>query len=133
MRRLPCDSKTVSRPCASCARAQGPPSSSSAQAIRVREVTAALQAPPASLYFDRGQVPIPAELDNAFGKLLMQLMGFYSKKSQLLHGAVRRGAVRFLSAVCLCGSLDSLYAAAVGCVQVCTGRQVQLHKAGGGG
>lgn len=54
--------------------------------VRLELVKAALNQPAKSLQFDRGSIVIPADLDNAFGRALMTLMGFYSKKSQLMHG-----------------------------------------------
>ncbi|KAG2496480.1 hypothetical protein HYH03_005306 [Edaphochlamys debaryana] len=62
---------------------------SPSQSERIREVTEALSTPPLSLYFDRGEIPIPPDLDNPLGRAMIKIMGFESKRSKLLHGAQR--------------------------------------------
>lgn len=49
-----------------------------------------LNAPPISLDFDRGEIPIPPDLDNALGRAMLKIMGFESKRSKLLHGEACR-------------------------------------------
>ncbi|GIL85441.1 hypothetical protein Vretifemale_13960, partial [Volvox reticuliferus] len=56
---------------------------------RLHEVTEALTKPPISLQFDRGDVPIPEDLNNPLGRAMLRLMGFESKASKLLHAAQR--------------------------------------------
>ncbi|GLI60404.1 hypothetical protein VaNZ11_002555, partial [Volvox africanus] len=56
---------------------------------RLYEVTEALTTPPISLQFNRGDVPIPEDLNNPLGRAMLRLMGFESKASKLLHAAQR--------------------------------------------
>ncbi|PNW88958.1 hypothetical protein CHLRE_01g052050v5 [Chlamydomonas reinhardtii] len=64
-------------------------SQSAPQGDRLSEVSEVLNAPPISLDFDRGEIPIPPDLDNALGRAMLKIMGFESKRSKLLHGAQR--------------------------------------------
>ncbi|EFJ50456.1 hypothetical protein VOLCADRAFT_103909 [Volvox carteri f. nagariensis] len=59
------------------------------RAARLREVTEALMLPPTSLHFDRGDVPVPEDLNNPLGRAMLRLMGFESKASKILHAAQR--------------------------------------------
>ncbi|GLC33939.1 hypothetical protein PLESTB_000820200 [Pleodorina starrii] len=59
------------------------------RSARLREVTEALMTPSRSLQFDRGDVPIPADLNNPLGRAMLRLMGFESKASKILHSAQR--------------------------------------------
>ncbi len=72
--------RSTARPCPHLVCDQGP-----------SKLANALGTPPASLLFDRGTLQPPADLDNKIGRFFMRLMGFYSHRSQLLHGA-RHGA-----------------------------------------
>ncbi|GFR53017.1 hypothetical protein Agub_g15709, partial [Astrephomene gubernaculifera] len=57
---------------------------------RIREVATTLSNTlPVSLHYDRGEVPIPPDLDNPLGRAMLRVMGFESKKSKLLHAAQR--------------------------------------------
>lgn len=47
----------------------------------------ALSTPPLSLEKVRQPIKLPAALDTGIGKLLLTALGFYSRKSQLLHGS----------------------------------------------
>jgi cytochrome b pre-mRNA-processing protein 3 len=47
----------------------------------------ALSMPPLSLEKERKPIKLPAALDTGIGKLLLSALGFYSRKSQLLHGS----------------------------------------------
>lgn len=46
----------------------------------------ALSLPAKSLQFERPPIRLPPPLDNKMGKFLLSMLGFYSHKSQLLHG-----------------------------------------------
>ena len=46
----------------------------------------ALSCPAKSLRFERAPIKLPAPLDNKMGHMLLSVLGFYSHKSQLLHG-----------------------------------------------
>eukprot|EP00798_Chlamydomonas_sp_ICE-L_P030164 gene30164-35144_t len=46
----------------------------------------ALGEPPQSLSYDRGELPVPPALNNTVGHGVMWMMGYYSKRSRLLHG-----------------------------------------------
>ena len=50
------------------------------------QLAKSLAAPPSSLFYDRGDMTPPADLDNKLGRMVMRMMGFYSQRSQLLHG-----------------------------------------------
>ena len=74
--RLPITTCSISHPlnCTCAAHAQA------------RILRQALSAPPTSLFYERGGVPIPNMFSNSWGKALLTLLGFYSHKSTLLHG-----------------------------------------------
>ena len=50
------------------------------------QVASALSMPAKSLRFARAPIRLPKPLDNKMGHLLLSVLGFYSQKSQLLHG-----------------------------------------------
>ena len=51
----------------------------------------ALSCPAKSLRFERAPIKLPAPLDNKMGHMLLSVLGFYSHKSQLLHGEEEGG------------------------------------------
>jgi hypothetical protein len=71
---------------------------------------AAFSAPPESLHHDRGELQTPPDLDNDLGRWLIRMMGFYSAKTKMLHGAGAMDALLWCCGVHCCG--------AVGCIAV---------------
>lgn len=55
---------------------------------RADMVRRVLNQPPASMRFDRPRDVLPPEFNNAFGQTMLKVLGYYSKKSQLMHGEV---------------------------------------------
>lgn len=50
------------------------------------QVVNALSVPAKSLRHERAPIKLPTPLDNKMGHMLLSVLGFYSHKSQLLHG-----------------------------------------------
>jgi hypothetical protein len=62
-----------------------PPPFPCAQA-QAMQLANALSIPAKSLAFERGPIMLPPALDNKMGHFLLNMLGFYSNKSQMLHG-----------------------------------------------
>lgn len=60
--------------------------SSGSHYTQAMQVANALSVPAKSLHHARAPIKLPAPLNNQMGQALLSVLGFYSHKSQLLHG-----------------------------------------------
>lgn len=76
--------------------------------MQAMQLANALSLPAKSLQFERPPIRLPPPLDNKMGKFLLSMLGFYSHKSQLLHGACGVGFAGCSTCVarvcCCCGA-----------------------------